>query len=475
MSDQPQSQVLTFEFPEHLFVPDFIPYIEAPQAVQLFTGTASAAKSHFLYQRAIMFALGKEYFRMAFSRKVKETIRDSIFLGFKDIINEWELKRYFHIREHEMDIVCKINGNMLLSAGLDDPEKLKSIKDISHWLVDEMTETEQGDFAEIQRRLRTQKVKQTQFWGAFNPIANFWGKEYFFPEEYHEIIPIGEVPAKTQNTLIHKSHYSRNPFVNAAEVRMKNQDLALLDENNWIVYEEGNWGKINTGGEFYHQFKRRVHVKPQEYRPELANHLSLDFNVLPYMTLIMAQLERSYEEIDGKRYMVWTARVNREYCLREPENTTEACLRSWEDDYGKQGPDVLYYGDAMGNKRHEGTGNKTEFKLLRDKIARYIDTSSDRTWRANPSVRQSRNFINKILAGVEVAPGVIIRLEIDPSCKELINDLENCKLAADGGKLKIKVKDKKTGQTYEKLNHASDALSYLLCKAFEDYFKLASV
>lgn len=462
-----KTQYITFDISQDEFPPAYHKYIEANQSVFLVIGNSGSAKSGFFYRRLIAFALGLPYFRCVYTRKVKDTIRDSIFLGLKDVIEDWGLKGYFKIKENEMDIVCKLNGNMLLSFGLDDPKKLKSIKDPSHWFWDEFDESTLQDYSEIRRRLRTNKVKKTQFMAALNPVAGWWGKEHFFPEQFHEEIPIGEVPAITHDTLILKTSYHDNPFVDREEILMKNKELALLDENNWIVYEEGNWGKLTSGGEFYKTFKRREHVKPVKYNPSLATHLSLDFNVLPYMTNVCANVELEVRNQVEYHYYV---RIYKEYCLKDPLNTTEACIKAWIEDYGHTNPDVFYYGDAMGNKRHEGQGSKTEFKTVKELLARWIDEGSDRTNRHNPSVLKSREFINRMLAGLPIAENVFVHVEIDPSCKELISDMENVVLGVDG-KLKKKVKDKKTNQVYEQYGHTSDALSYMLVKLFEDIFK----
>lgn len=478
-------QPITFDFDENEITPAYRPYIDAPEAIQLIIGNTGSAKSGFFYRKAVIYCLCKKYFRLIFTRKIKDTIRDSIFLGIKDVINDWGLKKYFTINESQMDFVCKINDNRMLSFGLDDPAKLKSIKDPSHWFWDEFDESDQEDFAEIRRRLRTKKVRQTQFWGALNPVAGWWGKEYFFPEEYHEIIPLGRIPANTDNTLILKTSYKQNPFVDPVEMEQKNRELAILDENNWTVYEEGNWGRLTTGGEFYSKYKRRLHVGKVDYIPGLADHLTYDFNVLPYMTLLLGQIRRYNSYYDEKNFClveitgpnvkpvtVFEVRIVREYCFKDPRNSTQAVTEQYKADFGHHSPDVLFYGDAMGNKRHEGTGNETEFKKIKELLARFIDDSSNRSWRKNPSVLATREFVNKILAGVEIASGVVIILIIDASCTELIKDMENVKLGADG-KLKQKFTDKKTKQQYELYGHTSDALNYLITKAFEQYFKLA--
>ena len=54
------------------------------------------------------------------------------------------------------------NGNRLYFAGVDDPEKLKSIEGITSMWIEEATELSLNDFNEIDRRLRgkTKNYKQ---------------------------------------------------------------------------------------------------------------------------------------------------------------------------------------------------------------------------------------------------------------------------------------------------------------------------
>jgi len=66
-----------------------------------------------------------------------------------------------------------------------------------------------------------------------------------------------------------------------------------------------------------------------------------------------------------------------------------------------------------------------------------------------------------------------VRIVVDKRCRNLIRDLEFVKEDATGHKLKEKVKDKNTGQTYEKYGHTSDALDYLCVniEQVKDIFK----
>jgi hypothetical protein len=85
----------------------------------------------------------------------------------------------------------------------------------------------------------------------------------------------------------------------------------------------------------------------------------------------------------------------------------------------------------------------------------------------NPSVSDRRQFINNILD-----EKYKVRILIDKKCRETIRDMEFTKEDATGHKLKEKVKDELTGQTYEALGHTGDALDYLLtnCEILKDIF-----
>jgi phage terminase large subunit len=63
-----------------------------------------------------------------------------------------------------------------------------------------------------------------------------------------------------------------------------------------------------------------------------------------------------------------------------------------------------------------------------------------------------------------------IEIWIHEKCAKSIADLVYLKEAADGTKLKEKVKNPDTGQTYEKYGHCSDSLDYFICQAFINEF-----
>jgi hypothetical protein len=222
-----------------------------------------------------------------------------------------------------------------------------------------------------------------------------------------------------------------------------------------------------TGGEFIHQFKRLEHVKSVKFNPAYPVHLSLDFNVAPYMTGICAQYIQPWNSPDGRGKV----RFFREYCLPSPKNKTEAIGTALVQEYGPRMTEgIYYYGDPGGKKKQTITSEfANEFEALEKPLRKFIHNSSDKVLFSYPSVLKSRNFLNSLFAGV-----YLIDIEIDESLNNLVHDLEYAKEDANGAMLKPKVKDKVTKQTYEKYGHCLDAMRYLLVALLPELYANAS-
>ena len=78
-------------------------------------------------------------------------------------------------------------------------------------------------------------------------------------------------------------------------------------------------------------------------------------------------------------------------------------------------------------------------------------------------------FINTLLEG-EIAGGLTLELVIHPHCSEVIEDYEEVLEDTDGTKLKVKVTDEATGRKYEERGHCTDAMDYLICRMFIEYY-----
>lgn len=213
-----------------------------------------------------------------------------------------------------------------------------------------------------------------------------------------------------------------------------------------------------SGGEFFSQFKRLGHVKKVDFIPEDPVHISLDFNVSPYITMTCWQITRDKDKFKVTCFD--------EFCLSSPNNNTEALCKAFELKYlyNKKVP-IFYYGDASGSNQNT-VSKEHNFDVLERVLRGYLNDNSKRVMKKNPSVIGTRDFVNKILAD-----GLPIDISISDKCKNLIADLEFMKEAPDGGKLIEKAKDPVTNATYEKYGHTSDSLRYFLVSAFSSYYK----
>lgn len=214
-----------------------------------------------------------------------------------------------------------------------------------------------------------------------------------------------------------------------------------------------------SGGEFFSQFSRLKHVTDVKFLPGVNVHISLDFNVTPYITMTCWQIVQEKDE--------FICRCFDEFCLKSPKNNTEDLCKELIQKHlsTKQIPGLFFYGDASGQNRSTQS-KEHNFQIVERVLAKYVNYNSNRVLKRNPSVVGTRDFANKLFV-----EGLPIKILIDNSCKNLIADFEFLKEAPDGGKMKTMAKDPNTGSTYEKYGHCSDSALYLWISAFNNYFK----
>ena len=175
--------------------------------------------------------------RVLFLRKYGTQIRDSQFLLFKDLIKRYNLGAFFTVKESEMDIYCNLNGNVLLSAGLDDVDKLKSVADITDAWIEEPMDKKGSilstDFTELDRRLRSLRASN-HIHLTFNPISKeSWIYDFFFRSDLYGAFKL-------------KTTYLDNHFSPPEQVRQ----FEILKEkkpDEYAVYALGEWGSLKQG------------------------------------------------------------------------------------------------------------------------------------------------------------------------------------------------------------------------------------
>jgi len=196
------------------------------------------------------------------------------------------------------------------------------------------------------------------------------------------------------------------------------------------------------GARCYSAFERRLHINktlgPQSIDPLRPLYLGVDVNVDPLFCVIL--------QLHGK---IW--RALDEIVLKP--GTLGELGEIVRERYASHRHEIVLCGDAMAEHRHAQTG-KTDYEVLLAAAA-----GGPRIRLAvppqNPPDRDRVNLVNFLLG----AGGAPVRMEVAPTCPELIADLEQVLWTADGSHIK---KSHKRDDPYYQRTHPSDALGYVV-------------
>ncbi|WP_080875558.1 PBSX family phage terminase large subunit [Oceanobacillus timonensis] len=197
-------------------------------------GGASSGKSHGVVQKVILKALKSwsEPRKILFTRKVAATIKDSIFEDVKSCLSDFGILDYCKINMTDYRIELP-NGAVFLFKGMDNPEKIKSIKGISDVVMEEATEFNLEDYTQLTIRLRERTHKNKQLYLMFNPVSKLnWVYKYFFENEPSDDIAI-----------IH-STYTDNKFLDETVYRTL-ENLADRNPAYYRIYALGDFATLD--------------------------------------------------------------------------------------------------------------------------------------------------------------------------------------------------------------------------------------
>ncbi len=430
--------------------PSFEPYLESEARFAVLFGGAGSGKSHVIAQKHIIRCLrDNEKHKMLFVRKVKNTLRGSVYAITKDLCSEYGLIADGRVKPHDTNMEFRFgNGNEIITSGLDDVEKLKSIHGITSIWFEEIFEGTEDDLDQLNLRLRGITDSYKQISVSFNPVSQeHWLYYRFFDSMYKGYI---------DDAFIMKSNYKDNLFLDEQYINELTKRY-LHDPQKKRIYVDGRWGHERFGGEFYSAYDPDKHLARIGLIKGVPLHLTFDFNINPYAPASVWQIIKD----DKGKY--WN-RCFDEIALENPRNTTEEVCNEFLNRYSDEAKGMFYYGDATGRHRTPAS-NRHNYDVINDTLREYVDNSSNRVPRRNPLHKKKRLFINKILAGGYPEIGVLI----DEKCTKMIADFEGVQEDADGRKWSPKGKTK-AGVVYEKLGHLSDGFDYLIVEAFRRYY-----
>ncbi len=462
-------------------------------------GGSSSGKTYSMAQIVLILTLWEDTSHLVM-RKVGASIRDTVYQDFKNAAEQLGITHLFKFNDGNKIITCLENKARIVFKGVDDAEKIKGLSSFKRIILDEWSEFEEADYKQIRLRLRGMEGQQIIY--TFNPIKEtHWIKKNVFDKQKWHYVPMtvklgnqiipseltkvksirmneprvimhkrtGEMIEHSPDTVVIQTTYLNNFWVvgspDGTYGYYDEQCIATFeydrenDPDYYNVYALGEWGVIRTGSEFFGSFNRGKHTDECKYNPDLALHVSVDNNVLPYISYTFWQIE--YDDCIKIRQID-------EIAAESPHNTARKSALLVAAKLREMGVDRIYlHGDA--STRHANTIDDQKSSFL-DLVISTLQSVGieviDCVGKQNPSVPMSGEFINAIFDNI--IPD--IQIIIGENCKISIEDYMSAQKDENGAMLKTKVKNKITMQTYEEHGHLSDTFRYVITDLLRELF-----
>lgn len=227
-------------------------------------GGASSGKSHGVIQKVVYKACQNWKYprKILFLRKVGATVYDSIFEDVKQCLEAWGLLDSCKVNNSAYRIELP-NGAQFIFKGLDNPEKIKSIKGISDVVMEEASEFTLDDYTQLTLRLRDKKHKYKQIYLMFNPVSKVnWTYNAFFIK-------------KPKNTIVYHTSYKDNRFLD--KVTIENiEELANRNEAYYKIYALGEFATLDKL--IFPKYEKRIINK--DNISNLKSYFGLDYGFI---------------------------------------------------------------------------------------------------------------------------------------------------------------------------------------------------
>lgn len=448
--------------------------------------------------------------RILVIRQIEQRHITSTYQEMLDYIDFWKLRSEFKITLRPLRIEHLETGNYILFRGMDKPDSVKSIKDVTHVIWEEAFEIKDWKGVKtIDKSVRTPKLKigsPHRHYFTFNPDnTNHWLYEVFYDESEEKK---RQYRYFRENALYMHTTYKDNKFLPEAFIELIEADKDA-DPERFLVDGLGQWGRLRETGLFYRQFDYvkivEEGLKDRVYDSKAPLHITFDFNVYPYISLAISQLH--YDAIE---HQIQACTID-EICL--DDNASAGDLRktliAFLQKYRKHTGNVVVCGDRAGHSRKTNSipdfatifamlqpTPKNKYQQHRTQTGQIVSVNPypeyedlgcifkmiDNTiYSQNPRLVLRQNFFERLHLGqLKVLPAhknygtinsrggsrplsvqypdVQIVQKIDAECKKTIKDYMELKEDVLKGGKSTRDKD---------LGHISDALDYQYCQWFD--------
>jgi len=208
----------------------FFPLMEHKERYLVLCGGAGSGKSEFAARKLVYRCIAEGNHRFLVLRKVRSRVRESALEVFLQIFKTNNIPYVYQHTERTISFNSpEGKPNAILFDGLDDPDKIKSIKGLTGVWLEEATEFTRDDFQQIDLRLREPGPHYQQIIMTFNPdeARAPWIKERFFDK----VDP---------DAFVHFSTVEDNPIPEVREKYMIQLDK-IADPTYRKIYRLGQW------------------------------------------------------------------------------------------------------------------------------------------------------------------------------------------------------------------------------------------
>lgn len=362
-------------------------------------GGASSGKSHGVVQKVVLKALRpwKKPRRILFLRKVAATVKDSIFEDVLSCLSSYGILNACKINMSDYRITLP-NKAVLIFKGMDNPEKIKSIKGLSDIVMEEATEFTLDDYTQLTLRLRDKGHDKKQIYLMFNPVSKVnWVYSYFFVNNH-------------KNIKITQSTYKDNQFLDKS-TKDNIEDLATRNEAYYKIYALGEFATLDKL--VFPTYEKKL-INKDEVK-HLPSYFGLDFG---YVNDPSAFIHLKVDEHNKRIYFV--------------------------EEYVKKGMlnnEIAETIKSLGYQKEVITADSAEKKSI-DEIRRL---GIDR-------IRAAKKGPDSVIQGIQFLSQ--FELIVDERCVKLIEEFENYTWQKD------KKTNEYTNVPVDSYNHVIDAARY---------------
>lgn len=179
-------------------------------------------------------------------REVYDTLRDSTYALLSEIIVDLGLEGKVKPVSSPMQIRFP-NGSRIIFKGMDKPEKLKSIHNVSIIWIEECSEVKYAGFKELIGRLRHPKLRLHMILST-NPVSTAnWSYKYFFKDPKNKVHVLDDMDLYrdriivVKDTYYHHSVADDNLFLPESYIEQL-EDLKTHDPDLHRIARRGRFG-----------------------------------------------------------------------------------------------------------------------------------------------------------------------------------------------------------------------------------------